>query len=69
MGKSPITTIWQQKPDGLSQIAKFEGLPFGNLHFGEVVNVPGMGRAKCDGKTTAGSGKNETVSELRLTLQ
>ena len=68
MSKVQFTTIWRQKPDGLSQVAEYPGLPFGVLNYGDVVNVPGQGQARCDGKATSGSGNNEVVTELRLTL-
>ena len=66
--RNPVTTVWQNRQSETVLVQTFQGLPFGPLKFGDVVNVPGFGTARCTGGSNSGSGTNATILEIRLTL-
>ena len=65
---NPVTTVWQNRQSETVLVQTFQGLPFGPLKFGNVVDVPGFGTARCTGSGISGSGTNATILEIRLTL-
>jgi hypothetical protein len=63
------TTIWKDGSGGKTLVATLPGLPCGVPKLGEVVYVPNFGKAECSGITQSGSGINQTVDEVQLTIK
>jgi hypothetical protein len=65
----PKTTIWEAGADSVTLVKTILGLPYGTPKNGELIHVPGIGKARCSGRTTSGTGTNKTVVEVMFTLE
>jgi hypothetical protein len=63
-----ITTIWKHSRGETYLFATIDGFPFGTPNYGTPVDLPQYGVATCTGRSASGSGQNETITEIRFTL-
>jgi hypothetical protein len=63
------TTIWQERNMGKTLIETISGLPFGTPNFGQTFSIPKYGMVKCSGVSKSGTGSNEVITEIQLTVQ
>jgi len=66
---NPITTFWQESDNGLTLIETIPGLPYGTPGMGQTVATRQYGEALCSGVTKSGSGANEGITEIKLTVK
>jgi len=62
------TTIWEHTSEGLRKIDELANLPYGIPAMGQEVNTTEYGVVQCSGIKTSGSGLNETICEVKLTI-
>ena len=65
----PKTTIWREGANGLALVATEPGLPYGTPTIGIVLHHPSYGEARCSGVTHSGSGANQSVIEVKITVK
>ncbi len=64
------TTIWRTTKERLSVlVAEKRGLPSPIPKTGQPVATSDFGNTICTGVTTSGSGNNEIVVEIKLTIE
>lgn len=65
----PKTTIWREGADGLTLVATEPGLPYGTPTIGNVLRLPSYGEVRCSGVAHTGSGVNQSIVEIKLTVR
>lgn len=65
----PRTTIWREVSDATKLVETILGFPFGTPAMGQRVQIPKHGQAVCTGVTKSGTGKDERVVEIKLTIK
>ena len=65
----PTTTIWREQGGTTVLVETIRGLPFGTPNMGARVPTQKYGEARCTGVRKSGTGKNEQVVEVKLTVK